>query len=182
MKYLAIASCLLASTGCMLPLYEQPPPDQPHAITKIRVVNHDSPGPQLTELFSVGDHRVPLPATEGDYRTPRNEAIRIRLEPARMGMSTKFFHTYTTTSVESYSYMCGKSTCTGSRTVTHTHTVVDGACKAGVSFTPVQNQIYVLQYDFFGHGNCSLKCFEQHHRGDGEFDLRPCYANYSVLE
>jgi hypothetical protein len=171
-----VLGAAVLATGCGYPPYEQPPPNVPHALAKVRIVNHSAPGPALNESLVLNERQVLVPATGGNYLMPRTMAVRIRLEPATWTMRTSFFHTYTTTSTQSYSYACGKSNCTGTRTVTNTHTVVDGACAAGLAFAPAERQMYLLQYDFYAHGVCSLQCFEQVPMPDGSFRLRPCSA------
>ncbi|MBI5535276.1 MAG: hypothetical protein HY898_21290 [Deltaproteobacteria bacterium] len=161
--------------GCM-PLYVEPPPTAPHALVKIRIANHDAPGPSLEESLVLNKHRVKVPKTEGDFLVARASALRVRLEPAYWSMQTTFYHTYTTTSTQSYSYGCGKSTCTGTRTVTQTHRAIDGACKATVAFSPEVNQMYLLQYDFFANDQCRLQCMMQLPNAEGSFELTPCAA------
>lgn len=170
------AAVAAAALGCQLPAYEQPAPTAPHAIAKIRVANHSSPGPSLTEAMVLNDHSVELPSLEGDFLLPRTTSIRIRPEAAFWSMQTTFFHTYTTTTMETYSYGCGKTMCTGTRSVTHTYTAVDGSCKAGLAFRPVADHMYLLQYDFYGHEQCRLQCMEQQPDNVGGFQLTPCLA------
>lgn len=176
------AFAAFAACACAPRLYVQPGPDEPHALAKVRVVNHSAPGPGLHELMTLNRLQIPLPPGPSDDTSPRATSVRVRLEPSLWRMSTSFFHTYTTTSTQSYTYACGRSTCTGSRTVSQTHTAVDGACSAGLIFQPEPQRIYLLQYDFYVDQRCSLQCLEQLPQPDGSFRLVPCASRPVVVD
>lgn len=178
---LLVLAFMLFGVGCGTPaVYQQPPPTEPHAIAKIRVIRHYAPGPLLAESFSLNDGEVSLPAAGNDVRVPRIKSMRIRPELNRFAIRTQFFHTFASIATQTYSYACGTAMCTGTHSFTHVHTVVDGECRARLSFYPVKDHTYFLQYEFFAHNSCSFTCFEQQAAENGAFTWVPCRVNGSV--
>jgi len=166
--------------GCYSP-YVLPTENEPHALVKIRVVYHDHPGPELSQLILINDERIDIPHPP---RQPGEIARAVPVRPiaTRWDIRSEFFHTITVPRTETYtttsSYPCGNSTCT--RTETHTRTVyvqqhvTDAACSQVVDQGPVVGGIYLLHYDFFAHRHCSLLCMRQWEQPDGSFRQTPC--------
>jgi len=159
--------------GCVHP-YEQPNVNEPHAVVKVRLSYHDHPGIQLTERIRLNDYDIVMPPDETLRATPVAQAVRIRPEPAAWNISSNFYHTYTTTTLQTTSYKCGSTTCTRSSPVTMTHTVSDGSCQQSLTFVPMTGAIYLLQYDFLGADQCSLLCLRQLPAGGDQFITEPC--------
>jgi hypothetical protein len=164
---------LLCVSACTRP-YQQPAPNEPHAVVKVRLAYHDHPGPSLTEKVRLNEFGIELPPDENLRAVPVISAIRVRPERNDWSIATTFYHTYTTSRSESYSYSCGQTTCRSTRQVTQTHTAVDGSCERQMSILPRQGGVYLLQYDYLSHEQCSLNCIEQVPNTDGTFANRPC--------
>jgi hypothetical protein len=159
--------------------------DQPHAVVKIRVNHHATPGPSRAASLRLNQELLPLPE-QADLKEAATNFARIRPERAVFQLSTEFYHT--TSRTETYysteSYACGttsgpySSTRYCSRSVTKYRTVTDRVsdahCKRTVAFTPQIGTLYLMQYDFYGQDECSLKCFIQTPEEGGEFSLSPC--------
>lgn len=156
---------------------------EPHAVVKVRLAYHSAPGPQLAQTVMHNEARVeeiPTPVVGGDGVV--NRPVLVRPQPVTWTISSNFFHTVTTTSLQtvmvSRSYPCGRSTCTTSspqtRTVTRTVMVSDGSCRTALAQYPQGQGVYLLQYDFFAHGHCTLRCFRQSPAPDGTAVNGPC--------
>ncbi len=161
---------------------------------KLRVNYHSQPGPQMTERITLDGHeiRVPYPEARGATRTT---AVRVRPKTGAWQLGSTFFHTITRRVPQTYTeterYPCGtqrsgfgNSTYTTTRYCTRTHLrtryvtrteqEVDGRCSVGFSLNPRVGAMYLLQYDFYAHGQCAARCFEQRPHPDGTFALTPC--------
>lgn len=181
----AFAASIVA--GCHPP-YQAPSLAEPHATVKVRVVYHDTPGTELEQAIHLNGHTlsVPPPVTlPGEI----SRAIPVRLESASIDVNTSFSHTITRmeSRTEQYqcgvsTYKCGTSTCT--RTNYCTHTVMkpvtvratDAACERAVGLAPRQDAVYLLQYDYFASGRCTLACLHEWPQPDGSFRNTPCEA------
>jgi hypothetical protein len=176
--------------ACQPPLYRQPDMTAPHAVVKVRVIHHQVPGPNRDASLRLNGLTVPLPA-QADLKEAATVAVRVQPEASTWALATDFYHQ--TSRQESYmqseSYACGTQTtgygstastttryCT--RNVTKYRTVTerisDGACQASLQHVPEVGGMYLLQYDFYGGGQCSMKCFRQKPAENGEFELSPC--------
>ena len=180
--WLALIVCGLSSC---IPEYRPPALSDPHAVVKLRLAYHAWSGPQLEQVVLLeryGVKEIPAPVQNGEGVVTRPVLVRPGLVP--WTVRTAFFHTNTTTAIESYttseSYSCGKSMCSRSvphtRTVTRTVRVNDAVCERAIRHAAVQDGIYVLQYDFFADQRCSLHCFRQLQQPDGTLGNVPCEA------
>lgn len=185
-------SALLALGLCScVHAYAMPRSDEPHAIVKLRMVYHVQEGPQRTQFASLNDLAVPvaMPSAMIDSSvTP----LLVRLEHTHWVVGASYFHTEQRQVQETYyeneTYSCSEynytthrtemRTCTRSvartRTVTRTVTVTDGACNAEAVHTPGLNDIYLLQFSYFGSGHCELSCYRQIPGMNDTFSLLPC--------
>lgn len=170
----AIVLLSLLAAGCHT-AYQPPNLDEPHALLKVRMVHHSQPGPSQHVFAIVDDAHVEglLPGPSLTFHT------RLRPRPALLRLGSQFFHTYQRPETRTYQegYSCGNGkTCY--RTVTRTEwvtvTVVDAACQRDVPLTPRVGVEYLIQYDFYSHGECSAKCMVQTPNSEGSFDLSPC--------
>jgi hypothetical protein len=182
-KALAAGLALLL-VGCLpkpLPLYRQPLPNAPHAWIKLRRVHHTTPGPLYTGAMSINEFRLEL-APQSTLTEAASQAIRVRPEHNVWKTSAEFYHndsrteTYNTT--EYYSCGSGNSTQSCSRLVQKTRSILihvtDASCQASLRHTPEAGGLYLLQFDFYGKEQCSLKCFIQTPQPAGGFQLTPC--------
>ncbi|MGZ3451897.1 MAG: hypothetical protein ACXVEF_19970 [Polyangiales bacterium] len=166
----------IAVAGCRQP-YREPSLDEPHALVKVRIKHHEQLGPRLDTFANLDEET--LPHADGD-----TFAIRVRPKSSSFTMGSTFWHSTTQlrTRQVSESYPCGTNYggstryCTRYRTETRSETVrvVDASCSTGLQLFPRVGSTYLLQYDFYGHQQCQLKCFLQTAREDGAFDLTPC--------
>ena len=60
------------------------------------------------------------------------------------------------------------------RTVWRTVEVPDAQCQTSLAHVPRPGGAYLVQYEFFGHGQCTARCFRQLTFPDGRFQLIPC--------
>jgi hypothetical protein len=181
---LAVAA-VVAAAGCYAP-YRLPSLDEPHAMVKIRLAYHTWPGPQLRQVVLINGEQVevPNPPIAGPSEIAR--AVPVRPQATRWDVRANFYHTVTVPQQQTYttteSYPCGfgtsATTCT--RTTTHTRTVwvtqtvTDAACESAAGQGPQVNGVYLLHYDFYAHGQCTLACFRQWPQPDGSFQSAPC--------
>jgi hypothetical protein len=176
----------LAAQSCYSP-YRMPSLDEPHAMVKIRIVYHDRRGPQLDQVALINGERVEIPippVIPGEI----TRAVPVRPEPLRWDLRTAFFHTVLVSQVQTYttseSYPCGFGTTmhTCTRSTTHTRTVMvnqrvnDAACEQAAGLLPQVGGIYLMHYDFYAAGRCTLACFHQWPQPDGTFQNGPCEA------
>ncbi len=182
---------LIILVGCV-PRYAPPSLDEPHATLKVRLVYHSAPGPQLSERIRLGEHGIVIPptiarrppGTTGTFHT------RIRPEPARFRTAASFFHmtTQRVQRMRTERYACGTSTtgygntrttstryCSRQVTdwVTQTVQVSDGHCETGTALQPQAGATYILQYDFFAAGQCTLRVLQEHTDPSGAVQLVP---------
>lgn len=177
--WLIVGAATLAG-GCVR-AYREPPPSEPHAIVRVRVVRHRWAGPLLDEAVRLNGYGIAMPPA-GPH--PSVRALRVRPEPTAWRFGTTFYHTEMRTRLETVqeSYSCGTynnpRTCTRSRTqtVTRTVNVTDAACRAQVAHTPIAGAAYLLQYEFYDHERCTVRCYRQLPGADGSFQLLPCGA------
>jgi hypothetical protein len=195
-----VALALSLSLSSCVRRFEEPAPNEPHALVKVRIVHHASPGPDLSERVRWNDYAVAVPAPSATHAGPMREsirAVRVRPELAQWRIDTRYSHTVVTQRMEtryrSEQYACGTETTgygqtTSTRTrycsrqvpyqelVTHHDTVVDGSCTNGAIHTPLAGAVYVLQYDYFGEDRCTMQCLRQLPATDGSFRFIPCGA------
>ncbi|MCC6875689.1 MAG: hypothetical protein IT378_15385 [Sandaracinaceae bacterium] len=179
---------LLAASGCVH-RYVEPAPTEPHALVHIRMQHHTAPGPRLDLALRLDGYA--LDVTPMAYSVPSTRTIRVRPVPAVLRFRSHFFHSETrlqhTTRTESYacgSYTSGygRYSSTQTRYCTRqvpeqrwvTVTVTDGLCDAQGGIEPRVGASYLLHYDFYGHGNCNVRCFRQLYEPSGSFRLVPC--------
>jgi hypothetical protein len=182
-----VALALLAMGGAACrPRYEPPLLTEPHATAKLRIAYHHVPPTTLEQLVLINGHvaDVPPPVTvPGEV----SRAIPLRLEGTGVDVRTSFYHMVTTyqTRTETYvcsttTYPCGNSTCTRSETCTRTVTVPvtvrvsDGQCAQAAGLGPQRDGVYLLQYDYYDAGRCSLACLREWPQPDGTFRNSPC--------
>ena len=180
-----LAIIAAAVAGCYR-AYVLPAPHEPHAMVKVRVAYHARPGPSLRQLVLINGEAVDIPTPPTGPPGEITRAIPVRPQATRWDVRSTFFHTITVpqTRVETRteSYPCGSGrtprTCTRSvthtRTVMVTHTITDASCAQAAGQGPQVEGVYLLQYDFYAHGRCSLVCFRQLPNPDGTFQNTPC--------
>lgn len=186
-QLLPLLLSVLALTGCVR-RYTEPAITDPHAIVRVRVVRHTWAGPELDESVRLNGYAIELgPAGPG----PSTRALRVRPEPTEWRFSTTFFHRVTrpVTRYVTERYACG-STRSGFGTTSYTSTqycsrtvprtdyiterVVDAACGQLGAHVPLPGAAYIIQYDFFAHGRCTMRCLRQLPAPGGSFTLVPC--------
>jgi hypothetical protein len=160
---------------------------EPHAMVKVRLAYHARPGPMLSQLVLINgeDTGIPAPPDLGSGEITR--AIPVRPIATRWDLHAEFFHTITVaqtqTTYTTESYPCGRignSTSYCTRSIPHTRTVWvtqhvrDAYCEQAAGQAPQVGAVYLLQYDFFAHGHCTLACFRQLPQADGSFLNAPC--------
>lgn len=187
---------LLSLSACVR-RFEEPRPDEPHAVVKVRIVHHAQPGPRLAQVVRWNEHEVALRPPTGYVPAESLRAIRVRPEPARWSFGATYFHTVTRTEwrtdFRTERYACGTER-SGSgrfsttrtrycsrqvpqrRLVTVTDRIVDGACQGAVLHQPIAGAMYVVQYDYFGGDRCTVQCLRQVGATDGTFRFVPCGA------
>lgn len=193
-----LAALLLLASACV-PKFVQPEISEPHALVKVRIAYHVQSGPELAQSVKIGEFAAPVEPPAGNVTMPYTRAVRVPPEPTTWQVESQFFHlVYETERVPvqvSETYSCGTytshsgygssarsttetKTCTRTRTdyrmQTQTRVVVDALCKASVTHAPQAAEAYLLQYDFYGGDQCTLKCYRQAPTGDGKFALTPC--------
>lgn len=192
----AVALLGLFGMGCVH-AYAEPRMDEPHALVRVRVVRHRWAGPQLDETVRLNGFGIALGRAGPE---PSIRAMRVRPEPALWRFSTAFFHTVQVMRIETYqeSYSCGSYTSSGygGHTTTQTRTcyrprtrqvwttqrIDDATCASIVAHTPLAGGAYLVQFDFYGHGQCQAQCFRQVSLPYGEFRLVPCGASEPPVE
>lgn len=175
----ATALLLAAVAGCH-PRYEPPSLAEPHATIKTRIVYHLASGPQLSQAVLVNNHAadVPNPVTiPGEIARP----VLVRLEPTRFEINNSFYHIVYVTQMVSQTYSCGYSgttpiTCTRMVPRTVATRVNDGSCEQIAGLGPLRDAVYLMQYDYFAPGRCTLACFREEPQPDGSFRNAPCDA------
>lgn len=194
-----LAISLAVCVSACVPRYEPPRSDQPHAVVKLRRSYDQVAGARLEESADIDGHaalRQGLIA--GVAATPRTDAVLVHPVPGTFQVSSNFFHIEQRLVTESYtvpqyhyrteSYSCGSGqfprTCTRSvttttydtryRTVLRSVPVSDGSCSRALRFWPRDGRAYLVQYTYSAPSVCSLSCFEQLPRADGEFENRAC--------
>jgi hypothetical protein len=167
----------LAVAGCH-PRYEPPSLAEPHATIKTRVVYHTASGPQLAQAVLINDHAadVPNPVTiPGEI----SRAVLVRLESTRFAVDTTFYHIAYITQMVSESYACGTingvtQMCTRMVPRQVATRVNDGTCQQAAGLGPRRDAVYLMQYDYFAPGRCTLACFREDPQPDGTFRNGPC--------
>jgi hypothetical protein len=179
----------LGSAGCVR-RYVEPGLDQPHALVKIRTLHHARSGPQLDLAV-----RIAVEDDEFGIEMPGDDSMRVvRVRPLATSyrVVSAFFHTETRmrTVYETEQYQCGTTTggyghstysqpryCSRQVTRQRLETVrfEDGSCEArAVQFAPLDGAVYLVQYDYFGPGVCSMTCMRQLDTGGGTFQFVAC--------
>lgn len=180
-----------ACVACGQPRFVEPSPSEPHAIVKIRVVYHKRPGPSLRETITLDKFQIVQEAAERQIDYPFTRALRVPPRPTRWAVNATFYHS-TTRQVQhqvAERYACGTTTtgsgvnmrsttnyCTRYRTETRSETVNvdDAVCSEIVNQVVREGAAYLLQYDFYEEGKCTLTCSEQTSAGNGSVALTPC--------
>jgi hypothetical protein len=170
----ALGLALAAPLAACHPAYQPPSLTEPQATLKLRIVYHDTPGTQLDQRVLVNGH---TPAVPNPVNVPGeiSRAIPVRLEGTRVDVSSTFFHLTTTMQMRPQSYRCGPyATCTRMVMVPVTIRVTDAHCEQAAGLGPQRDGVYLLQYDYFAHGRCTLVCMRQWPQADGTFRNGPC--------
>ncbi len=177
------------------PIYQQPALDEPHAVLKVRVSYHATLPTTLEESMTLAGYTLPAPGPA--ELSPRHFVRAFRVQPGlqTLRIRTHFFHNETRSHVESYyetqRYACGTTRsgygsssysttqyCSRSmprtRTVYRTVRVTDALCErqAPMDFPP--QSVFFVEYDFYGHGQCSTRCMLQTPDANGGFSFTPC--------
>ena len=185
------ALAIVACVACGQPRFVEPSPSEPHAIVKIRVVYHKRPGPLMRETITLDKFQIAQESAERQIAYPFTRALRVPPRPTRWAVNATFYH-QTTRQVQyqvSERYACGTTTtgsgvyattttnyCTRYRTETRSETVNvdDAVCSEVVNQVVREGAAYLLQYDFYDKGKCTLTCSEQTSTGNGSVALTPC--------
>lgn len=172
---------VLGLSGCVH-RYTEPAPSEPHALVKFRFLHHQMFRSSLDEILRLDGYDIAIPP--GAPTEPRLRTVRVRPSavPTEYRFAVDYYHTVTTTRMETRteSYSCGTGTqprtCTRTVTqpVTQTQHVTDAACEARLAHTPLVGAIYLVQFDFYGHDACSASCFRQLDGAGDAFTLVPC--------
>lgn len=194
---LSVLSLLLSSLAGCLP-YLQPRPDEPHALVKVRVAYHESYGSGLQHAVYLNALSVSVPLPKGSVETPYTTSLRVAPGRASWRFTAAFHHeerrmsqrltplpgpvscSRPPTSAGADSPLHGPlaASCTSQPAATQTefttHSVVDADCTATTEHEARAGEVYLLQYDFYGDEQCSLRCYEQREADGGEFELLPC--------
>lgn len=189
-RALSLSILAAALIGC-IPRFEQPAPNEPHAVVKLRVVYHASLGVSLREAIIFNGFLVELGRDLRSVGVPVTRAVRVPPASADWSFTTRYFHVERRleTRYVTERHACGTET-TGYGQYRSTRTrycdrqvarqewvsrdVVDDECSGAARFVARVGRVYVLQYDYFGSGRCSLSCFEQIATGPGTFRLARC--------
>jgi hypothetical protein len=193
MRQLLLPTALIIAALCAgcVHRYTEPAITEPHAIVRLRMVRHAWAGPELDEAVRLNGYAIDVPPGMPGAST---RALRVRPELTHWQFRTRFFHRVTqpVTRLVTERYACGStrsgygsssytSTQYCSRTVTRTdyvtRQVVDAQCGSSDGHRPVAGGLYILQYDFFGHERCTLRCLRQIPQPGGTFTLVPCGPN-----
>jgi hypothetical protein len=185
---------LAAGCGLGPAVYVEPSVQSLHAIAKVRLVHHVTPGPQYAGAILLNDQTVSLP--EIDPSAPMSLALRLVPQPTKWWIRSEFYHTVSR--VETYyateSYPCGSTTsgygttqvstpqyCTRQvpRTRTVTEHVTDALCAAQLMHIPAAAAAYVVQFDFEGAGKCQARCLVQTRDADGRIKTELCIGSRS---
>lgn len=175
-RYLSFPLIAFAALTACRPVYREPSVNEPHAVVKVRIRHHATPGPRMQQIVRLDEESVPFET--------QTFAVRVRPKPSTFELGTVFSHVtpQIRTRQVSESYACGSSYgggtryCTRYRTETYTDyvTVIDATCDRRLQLLPRVSETYLLQYDFYANDECSLKCFVQRPNDDGEFDMVRC--------
>jgi hypothetical protein len=169
--------------GCYAP-YRPPSLGEPHATVNVHIAYHSRPGPELGQLVLLNGERVsvPNPPEVGWGQTAR--VVPVRPGATIWEVRTGFSHTenvpQTQTVTTTQTVPCGDSVCTVP--VTETQTVMvssdvsDGMCGRRLVQAPQADGSYLLQFDFYGPGRCTLACFREWPQPDGTFRNGACEA------
>lgn len=193
---LSALSLLLSLVGC-LP-YLQPGRGEPHALVKLRVAYHESYGRGLQHAVYLNGQTVSVPLPEGSVETPYTISLRVAPGRARWRFTAAFEHEEMRVS-QRPPPMAGPDACglpmhgaqaddpqRGRLPMNCTPSmspypqemtrvsVVDAGCTATSEHVARAGELYLLQYDFYGDDQCSLRCYEQHEAEGGAFELVPC--------
>jgi hypothetical protein len=186
-----LSNVLIAAVciGCVRH-YTEPELTEPHAVVRVRVVRHDWAGPELDESVRLDGYAIAMPPAGPSAST---RALRVRAEPVRWEFSTTFFHQeqHTVPHMVTDRYPCGTQSfgrisstryCTRSRMEMRTVTrrVVDASCRGSALHVPAPGAAYLVQYDFFAHERCTVRCMRQHPMPNGEFRLVACGAGEEI--
>ncbi len=186
-----VALALVLGAGGCVRSYREPSLSEPHAVAKIRVIYHGGPNTMLTEDFRLNNRELPWPSERGHLDVAQTEAVRVRAEPSLWSFGSTFWHGVTLTELRPETiveeYPCGSQTIGAStqttyctryhteyRTMTINDTVIDSRCLAQLRQFPQNGAFYVIQYDVYGGDRCTVRCYEQHPRPSGGFDLTTC--------
>jgi hypothetical protein len=173
-RRLAAALAALLGAGACHPPYQPPSLAEPHATLKLRIAYHDTPGTHLNQVVLIDKHDAGVPAP---VRVPGeiSRAIPVRLQATRVDVRSSFVHNITTLRSQQQTYTCGLNrTCSRTVMVPVTVTVTDDHCARAFRLGPQQDGVYLLQYDFYGEGRCTLACMRQWPQPDGTFRNGPC--------
>jgi hypothetical protein len=181
--------------GACVPYYP-PARGEPHALVKVRVAYHAQYQGDLQHAVYVNGQAVAVPLPPASVQTPYTTALRVRPGPVRWKFVSAFQHKSTRT--VQLTQMGGPISCQlpagspGGDNPLHgplpgactpylpypapptTEFVTDASCEAKAEHAVRPNEIYLVQYDFYGDGQCRARCYIQVEAADGQFRLTPC--------
>jgi hypothetical protein len=184
------ALSLASGLACGPPRFVEPKASDPHAVVKIRVVYHARPGPSLRETITLDTFQVAQGSAERQIEYPFTRALRVPPRPTRWGVNATFYHSESRQVQVQVAerYACGTyqsgsgpyattitNYCTRYRTETRTQSVPvdDAVCNESLNQVVRAGAAYLVQYDFYDEGKCTLTCSEQTNVG-GNVALSPC--------
>lgn len=191
-RHLPVIGLALGWVACSRPIYEPPPPSEPHAVVTVRVLHHAVRGTSSSHDTLIDGDRISLGPREAIVQgAPITSTVRVRPELARWRFASSFWHTEQRmeTVYETERYPCGSQT-TGYGSSTRTSTrycsrqvtrhrwrtvrVSDGDCSRDMALAPRIDQRYVLQFDYYANDQCRARCFVRIPGPGGRFQLLPC--------
>lgn len=195
-QILSAALILVSVAACTPPAYRQPAASERHAIVKIRSTIHRRYRTNLSHSIHLNEWSID-PRIYGTEQGADATTMHIRVRPesiwwhVRTVFSHQISQRVTRPHTVSERYACGSYTSgtgayrstqtrycyrtrTENRTETRYQTVIDADCQGKTFMNPRAGAVYLVQYDFYGHNDCRLACFEQLPLPDGRFELAPC--------
>jgi hypothetical protein len=169
-RHVVVLAAVAVLAGCYR-AYVLPSRNEPQAVVKVRVSYHSQPGPQLSQRVLINGERIEIPTPP--QGAPRGD------QPCRTGAAgpdalgcggdvlSRDVGSTATDGTYSENYHCGyaraASTCTKSSTRTRTvwvaHKMIDATCSRAMLQAPQIDGVYLVQFDFYASGHCTLSCF-----------------------
>ncbi len=144
----------LALVGCVKH-YVQPAPGEAHATLKFRRIYQETSGARLKEKLDLDERRAfDIEGDSAEGETPRTDAITI----------FPGFH-----SVEVAAEFSSSMSTEGT-----TYEFSHGECKGTLALNTVEGGTYLIQLDYRSSDFCTVECYRQIPKGDGEFESERC--------